>query len=175
MTFTEQLQELNACRGAIKWVNGRSLRKCWQVADRADWMLWLAANVEVDRKALVMAACDCAEMALNYVPKGEGRPRIAIETARAWCGGDATIEQVRKAAFAARAAAFAAYAAADAARAVAAAAFAAHAVAFAAYAAHAADAAAYAADAVAGKATHKKLCRLIRKRIPVELIEENLR
>jgi alkylation response protein AidB-like acyl-CoA dehydrogenase len=38
------------------------------------------------------------------VPKGEDRPRIAIETAEAWTRGEATIEQVYAAAYAADAA-----------------------------------------------------------------------
>ncbi len=163
MTFTEQLRDLDACAEAIKWVNGRSLRKCWQVADRGDWMLWLAARVGVDRKTLVLAACDCAEPALKYVPKGEDRPRKAIETARAWCEGRATLKEVRSAAFAARAADAAAYAAA-AADAAAYAAYAADA-----YAAYAAADAADAADAYAASLKHS--AKLVRKRIPVEMIE----
>jgi hypothetical protein len=118
-------------------------------------MLWLAGRLvknDEDRKPIVLAACACARLALQYVPKGELRPLHAIETAEAWCRGEATIEEVR----AARAAAYAAYAAdaayaaaADAADAYAAAAAAAYAAAAAAaaaaYAAYAADAAAYAA------------------------------
>lgn len=131
ITFTEQLQKLCACSEAVEWVNGRGLRKCWQVADRADWMLWLAGKC-VDRKTLVLAACDCAETALKYVPKDEDRPAKAIETTRAWCDGRATIKEVRSAA------------------------------------------AAYAYAAAARHKAHKKMCRLIRKRIPVEMIEEAL-
>jgi hypothetical protein len=48
----------------------------------------------VERRRIVMAACDCAEMALNLVPSGEERPRIAIETARAWCLGRASTDDV---------------------------------------------------------------------------------
>jgi hypothetical protein len=50
-------------------------------------------------------------LALVHVPPGEERPRVAIETAEAWCRGEATIEEVRKAS---RNAADAAAAAADA-------------------------------------------------------------
>jgi hypothetical protein len=60
-------------------------------------MLWLLARTGADHRELVLAACDCAETALIHVPAGEDRPRQAIETTRAWCRGEATIEQVRKA------------------------------------------------------------------------------
>ena len=62
----------------------------------------------------MLAACACAETALKYVKPGEDRPHKAIETARAWARGEASIDDVRKAAYAADAAyaAYAAYAAA---------------------------------------------------------------
>lgn len=164
-TFTDQLESLNACAEAVEWVNGRSLRKSWQAANRADWMLWLAEKVSIDRKILVLVACDCAETALKYVPKGEDRPHIAIETARNWCNGKATLQQARNAAYAA-------YGASDADAAAAAAAHAAAAAVAAVVAdAHAAAADAYAAAAAARNRAHKRMCKLIRKRIPVELIE----
>lgn len=53
---------------------------------------------KVDRHLVVRAACACARTALQHVPDGEDRPRIAIETAEAWCRGEATSEQVRVAA-----------------------------------------------------------------------------
>lgn len=61
-------------------------------------MLWLADRVEVDRRLIVRAACACARPGLKFIPKGELRPRIAIETAERWVRGNATIEEVRAAA-----------------------------------------------------------------------------
>lgn len=52
-------------------------------------------------KLLGLAACDCAEQALIYVPKNEDRPRKAIQAARDWCVGQASIEDVLAAADAA--------------------------------------------------------------------------
>jgi hypothetical protein len=48
---------------------------------------------------VVRAACDCARTALRYVPGGEDRPRLAIETAEAWCRGEATEQEVCAAAY----------------------------------------------------------------------------
>jgi hypothetical protein len=91
---------------------------------------------------------------LKYLPVGEDRPRIAIETAEAWTRGEATIEQVHAAA---DAAVHAAYHVADA---VANAAFQA--------AVQAAFHAAYAADA----AGRKDMARIIRKIIPFSVIKQ---
>jgi len=143
-------------------------------------MLWLAAKIEVDRKLIVKAACQCARLALPHVPAGETRPLIAIETTEKWCEGEATIEEVRKAAEAAYAAAYATvYAAARAAYAAARAAayavdYAAAAVYAAAYAA-AAYAAAYAACAAAAVADVRNRCLkecadIIKQIIPISSI-----
>ncbi|MFO0474195.1 MAG: putative immunity protein, partial [Alphaproteobacteria bacterium] len=68
----------------------------WADCERPDWLLWWAAH-SVPRQELVLAACDCAELALRYVPQGEDRPRLAIETARRWARGEATVKEVRAA------------------------------------------------------------------------------
>ena len=78
--------------------------------DDADAVEMLRRCAGVDRRLVVLAACDCAETALRYVPAGEDRPRRAIETARAWARGQATLAQVRAASSAASAFVDAAYA-----------------------------------------------------------------
>jgi hypothetical protein len=169
MTNDEMIQilrNLGACSESLAWLAAeqhQTVAAAWDACPRGDWLLWIAARVGVDRRILVLAACDCAEPALVHVPAGEDRPRIAIETTRPWARGEATIEEVREARRAAYAAANAAscaadnayadaaYAAANAANA--AFAFAAAAAADAADAANAAaDAAAYAAAAAAAAA-----------------------
>jgi len=161
------LTKLGACPEAVKWAGRKTHKKAWGTCQRGDWLLWIAGKLNVDRKLLVLAACGCARTALKYIPAGEDRPRIAIETAEAWTRGEATIDQVRTAAHAA-----AAYAdAADAAAAYAADA----AYAAAADAADAADAAAaYAADAAdaAYAAARKDIADIVRKIIPFSDIKE---
>lgn len=80
--------------------------------------LWcLRALGPEHHKFIVALACDMAEPALQFVLPGETRPAEAIMVARRWLNGAATIEEVRRAAVAAdAAAAYAAYVAADAAR-----------------------------------------------------------
>jgi len=155
MKFKEQLEDLNACEEAVEWVGDRDLKTAWEECARGDWMLWLAARLKVDRKLVALAACDCAETSLNFVLADEGRPAAALRIVRAWCAGEATLDEVKVAAGAAADAADASYAdaAADAAAgaAYAAAAAAAGAAAYGADAAYAAAGASY-ADAAAGAA-----------------------
>ena len=114
MTWTEKLKDMRPCDDAVAWLEstGLSDQAAWDACERADWMLWLAARCDIDRRVLVRAACACARTALAYVTKGEDRPRIAIETAERWCDGRATIDDVRAHAAAAADAADAAHAAA---------------------------------------------------------------
>ena len=153
--FGKLLREIGACGEAVRWAKGKSLAEVWEQCERGDWLLWLCGRMAdkqdwPSRMDVVLAACACAETALKYVKAGEDRPRIAIETARKWARGEATIQEVRTDAYAAYAAAAAAYAAAAAAYAASDADAAADAAAAAdAYAAYAAAAAAYAAYAAA--------------------------
>jgi hypothetical protein len=118
----QKLIGLRACQEAREWAKGKTLAQAWKTCERGDWMLWLAVWL-CDRKLVVLAVCDCAELALKYVPDGETRPKHCIDTARAWVAGKATLKEVKAAAHAASSAAHAAHAyAADAAAADAAAA-----------------------------------------------------
>ena len=122
----------SACDEAMHWLKDQTdAEQAWQTCERPDWMIWYAAPRGADRKTLVRIACDCARTALRFVPAGEDRPRLCIETTERWIVGEATIEEVRTAR----------NAAADA---------------YAAYAAAAADAAAYAAAAAAAYAAERE-------------------
>ncbi len=148
---------LRPCADAQEWilsVSGGTPSQAWARCPRGDWMLWLAARAEVDRRLVVLAACECARLALPYVPSGEDRPRAAIETAERWTRGEATMAEVRGAAAYAYAAAYAAYAAAYAADA----------------AAYAADAAAYAAAAYARTRALRKCAAIVRRHIPWRVV-----
>ena len=129
--FTALCESKGACRDGLEWIRGKSFEEFWNTAERADWMLWIAGKmVRVDgwwtRQQIVLTACACAETVLDIFEKkypNDKRPRVAIETARRWCSGVASIEEVRDASAsayaaaadaAAYAAAYAAYAAADA-------------------------------------------------------------
>jgi len=80
----------------MDWVSEQtgSAQEIWDACERGDWMLWYAGHAS-DRRLVVRAACLCAREALIYIPAGEDRPRIAIETAERWTLGEATIDEVR--------------------------------------------------------------------------------
>ena len=177
MKFKEQLEDLSACEESVEWVGDRDLKTAWEECARGDWMLWLAARLKVDRKLVALATCDCAETSLNFVRADEGRPAAALRIVRAWCAGEATLDEVKGAAGAAADAADASYAdAAASAAADAAYAAAADAAAYAAgAAAYAAGAAAGAADAAYAAARRLSLARsadIVRKRISAEILLE---
>ena len=112
----EDLQCLLAlydCGQAREWAEGKSLDEAWKTCHRGDWMLWLAARYgDVPLKTIVAIACDAVEPALAFTT--DPRPTQTIAVVRRWLKDEATIEEVRAAAYAA---AYAADAAAYAARA----------------------------------------------------------
>ena len=185
--WTKPLRGMRACTDALEWCEGyKSLAEAWDECKRGDWMLWLLGKLSgesesPERKKVVLAACQCARLALPHVKAGELRPLKAIETAEAWARGEdnITLKDVRKAAaYAADSVAYAAsaayYAAAYAADAAAAAASAASADDASAAAASAADAAYYAAyantDTYAADArllVLDKCADIVRKHYPV--------
>lgn len=152
--WSTALVTAGACKNAVAWARRQpTATAAWAACERADWMLWLAAKLsstEARRREIVRAACACARTALVHVPEGELRPLRCIETAEAWCRGEASIEAVRTAV---DGAVNAAYAVDDAAYAVDAAVNAAYA-AYAGTAANIGDAAANIGDAVAAAAAY---------------------
>ena len=92
LPYIDRIADLGACSEALDWLRAErhpDLATAWAVCPCGDWMLWLAGRLagppgHPSRVLLVLAACDCAEPALEHVPEGEHRPRIAIETARRW-------------------------------------------------------------------------------------------
>jgi len=124
--WIQKLKDLNACSEGIVAVSKYpSINAWWQDTDRADWMLWLIGKTTEgkDRKKLVIVACQCARLALPYVPANEERPLKAIEPAERWARGEGNITlndvmdvaNVAYVAYAANVVAYAVYAAVDAA------------------------------------------------------------
>jgi hypothetical protein len=157
--YQDLLAKLGACTEARHEADGKGLAEVWSTCQRGNWLLWLTARMIgkpgwPTHQQVVLAACACAETALKFVPKGEDRPRKAIETARRWATGKATLVEVRAAD---AAAADATYDAADAT----------YAAADATYAAAAADDATYAASAARTKERQEQ-ADFIRTMIPFE-------
>jgi hypothetical protein len=115
--WTDKLVAVNACGPAVAWAKEyKTAAAAWKACHRGDWMLWIAGRLagsseSASRRKVVLAACECARLALRHVKKGEDRPRLAIETAERWARKEpgVTLADVRSAADAADAAAGAAY------------------------------------------------------------------
>jgi hypothetical protein len=180
-----RIRHMRPCHDAVEWLGERDLATAWAACPRGAWLLWLAARAGVDRRVVVLAACDCAEPALRHIPAEEPRPAEALRIARAWARGEATPEEVQRAAYAAACyAASAAYTSAAAYAAASAAALAADAAdSCATYAAYAANAAACDADAYASTASAAyaasvafaaRSADLVRARVTWEMVEAAL-
>ena len=72
----------------------RNALAAW-VMDQSEAQLALKYLAKWDRKLGVWCAVACAETALGYISADEKRPRIALETARAWVRGKAFAGRVR--------------------------------------------------------------------------------
>jgi hypothetical protein len=99
------LYTLGACDEALEWIEENSLNDpqvAWDTCPDASWLLWFVAKHLGNpgwptHRELVSATCDCAEAVLYLIPKGEDRPRIAIETVRRLVAGEATLKECEKA------------------------------------------------------------------------------
>ena len=179
----EHLAELDACSEACRWAGDRTAAQAWTECERADWLLWWAAETERNsHQQIVVATAACARTVLQYVATDDRRPLLAIEAAERWAeepsewnraAAEAAARDARAAEAAAWAAAWAARAAAWAAARAAARAAAEAAARDARAARDAAEAAAWAAawaaraaarDAAeaAAWAAHQEMCRIIR-------------
>ena len=105
----DTLRRLGACGDQSDWLDPSwDAPTAWAKCQHPRHMLWLLGEVSADRRVIVAIACDTTETTRVYVPAGEERPRVAIETARRWARGEATLEEVqaaRRGAWAAAAAA----------------------------------------------------------------------
>src|SRR5712671_6889835 len=83
-------------------LEGKNLQQMWSSSERGDWLLWFCTHMTnhpgwPTHQQVVLAACQCARLALKYIPPDERRPLMAILTTEAWARGEATFEQVQRA------------------------------------------------------------------------------
>lgn len=117
MKKIEIIQSLYACVKAIEYLETKeTFDQAWDDCDRGDWMLWIASRIKVDHKILTKAKAKCA-LTVHRLMKDE-RSITACEVALNYSNGEASQEDLKRAADAAAYAAYAyayayAYAAAD--------------------------------------------------------------
>lgn len=83
------LEEHGAHHDVVEWARpyGDAWERAWIECPRGDWLLGLAARGGAERAAIVRAARACAELALDYVPDDEARPRDALGAIDRWLDG----------------------------------------------------------------------------------------
>lgn len=96
MTLQQKLRELSACSDARLWVGDKTLTEAWETCPHADWMLWFAEKVGVDRLLLISAATECAATVLPLMK--DIRSQSAIATYRLYVKGEASEQEFKAAA-----------------------------------------------------------------------------
>jgi hypothetical protein len=86
--------------GLRRSIKGQDLRTMWNTCENGEWLLWFAAHMIgkpgwPSHQQVVLAACQCARLALRHVEDGENRPLLAIQTAEDWANGRVPVDQVR--------------------------------------------------------------------------------
>ena len=111
----ELLIKLRGCSEAREWAGDKTIEEIVEQCHRGDWLLWLAAKIDIGLQPLTLAKGHCANT-VRHLMKDE-RSIKAVDTAIAFGEGKATREELDKAAYVAADAAWVAVydAAADAA------------------------------------------------------------
>jgi hypothetical protein len=111
---TTKLEKTGACKEAIFYVRTqKNYEEAWNNCPRGDWMLWIAAKLQIDKRLLTLTKGKCAATVLRLMK--DKRSKKAVKAAIDYGHGLIGDEELKNAADAAYAAADAAYAAADAA------------------------------------------------------------
>lgn len=91
MRVDEVLEQLGMHPELVAWSSSRTgLLQLWEECPRGDWLLALATRVGVDRRLVVAAAGDCAQMAQCFIPRTDTRPAMALAMAQKWTEDEAT-------------------------------------------------------------------------------------
>ena len=83
---------------SLAWAGERTAIDAWEWCDDGRWLIGAAVDVGVPRVPAVLAACDCARMALRAAPSAESEPERAVAAAERWAAGAADMDEVRRAA-----------------------------------------------------------------------------
>lgn len=97
--WSENLVKLGACDPACEFAATQETpEQAWNNCPKPDWLLWLASELEVDKKPIILSACALARIVVNkYVPKNELRSGKALDVTEAWCHGKASDQELTEA------------------------------------------------------------------------------
>jgi len=103
--FKDLLVELNACKEAVVWAGDMPIEEVVEKCHRGDWLLWLAAKIDIGLQPLTLAKGHCANTVRHLME--DERSIRAVDAAIDFGNGKITKEQLKAAAYDA----YAAYAA----------------------------------------------------------------
>lgn len=90
------LKTNQTCDSFLKWAESQSnLYELWNNCRRGDWLLWLAEDLQVDSKRLMLCGALCAHTAVHLMK--DRRSREAVRIAFLYARGKATYEQLEEA------------------------------------------------------------------------------
>lgn len=100
-TVAAWLAREGAQRDFVEWAGAFSgdVAALWQACPRGDWLLALAARLNAPSSTLVLAACGCAEGALEHLPPEQTAVAACLSTVRAWAEGSRsalTVEELER-------------------------------------------------------------------------------
>jgi len=104
MKFQDNLIKIEACREAVKWVNGKGFKKSWATCERGDWMAWyIGRNKDKfglsDMRLITLAKVKTANLVKHLMK--DKRSLKALKVAENFANGIATREELDNAAAAA--------------------------------------------------------------------------
>lgn len=90
------LYQIGACTSAIEWAKTQpTMRVAWESCPYGDWMLWFAERVWVDRKRIVLAACDCVALGSEYWDPDHVLSHVwLIDSLRRWARGKVADDEI---------------------------------------------------------------------------------
>jgi len=84
-----------ACGESMDWIeenNIQSLEEAWNACERGDWLLWLAQELGIEKRKLVLCGALCAHTVIQSMK--DPRSRNAVRMAFLWSRGKATDAQL---------------------------------------------------------------------------------
>lgn len=101
---TTELEKTGACKEAIFYVRTqKNYEEAWYNCSRGDWMLWIAAKLQIDKRLLTLTKGKCAATVLRLMK--DKRSKKAVKAAIDYGHGLIGDEELKNAADAAYAAA----------------------------------------------------------------------
>jgi hypothetical protein len=99
------ITQFDPCDEGMEYYESKaSFEEAWNDCEIGDWMLWIAANLEIDRRLLVKAAALCAGTVRHLME--DKRSTEAIDACLRYAAGEIDESEMREYADAASAAAY---------------------------------------------------------------------